>query len=70
MTYSIQVCRAGWLVKKGDLVVSHGHATRESAEDFVWDAQSKEARDEFRKVTAILPSDRGAHPMSGRFGEY
>lgn len=70
MDYSIQVCRAGWLVKKGDLVVSHGHATREGAEDFVWDAQSKEARDEFRKVTAFLPAEPAAHPMSGRCGDY
>jgi len=57
MSYSILVCRAGWFVKKGALVVSHGHATRESAEDFVADAEAAEARDEFRKVCADTPTD-------------
>lgn len=34
------------------------------------DAASEEARKEFSKVSAYLPADPEAHPMSGRRGEY
>jgi len=33
--FSILVCRAGWLVQLDGLTLSHGHATRESAEAWV-----------------------------------
>lgn len=39
-------------------------------EDAALDRCAREARDEFRKVEAILPADPDADPMSGRRGEY
>ena len=46
------------------------HPLCERALDEFWDRQNRAAYAERRKVRAYLPSDRGAHPMSGRVGDY
>lgn len=33
--FSVVACRAGWLVQMNGATLSHGHASRESAEDWV-----------------------------------
>lgn len=55
---------------QGAEVLGPWFATREEAEDAILDVAAREARDEFRKVSAVLPTDPLAHPMSGRVGEY
>lgn len=44
--------------------------TEAEAQDAILDVVAREARDEFRKVRVVLPTDPLAHPMSGRVGEY
>ena len=46
------------------------HPLCERALDEFWDRQNRAAYAERRKVSAELPSDPGAHPMSGRVSEY
>lgn len=54
----------------GRFVLTDAGRKAAEAEERAWDRQAEEARDEFRKVTCILPVDRSAHPASGRVGEY
>lgn len=57
MRYVIQVCWAGWFVKKGELVVSRGHATRESAQTWVDDTTMIEDQ------LALMAEQGCAHPL-------
>ena len=60
MRYMIQVCRTGWLVYKGDerrWPVSHGHATRESAQ--AWVDEQLMIEDQL----ALMAEQGCAHPL-------
>lgn len=46
------------------------HPFVERFQEEYWNRQAIKARDAFRKIKCVLPTDRSAHPMSGRAGEY
>jgi len=39
-------------------------------EEILWDFYNELARQEHANVSAVVPADVDAHPMSGRCGEY